>query len=204
MNPDAIVVFPAGIVPLDETGTKWRSTTYEENDAFGTLGGRDRVEAAALLVRRYPNAQLVTISHTLGRPAPSLAQVYASELRSLGVAAEKIRMEESSNTTQMGLRAALRLAKQNGWERLLFVSSGFHIPRIRAFLRTEGTSCMVECIASEPLLAEADQTFASRFSAIQRTDAYRKRLAAEARGIKALESGTYRSAGVEDKEERKA
>lgn len=200
MTPDAIIVFPAGIMPL--SGGGWRSTTYDESDAFGTLGGRDRVEATALLAKQYPDAYVVTTSHTLGRPAPSVAEVYAQELIALSVEPAKIIKEESSNTTQTALRAALQLAEKKGWTRLIFVSSGFHIPRIHAFFEAEHGTIVAEFFASEPALAENNPAFAARFAAVKKTPAYRLRLESEARGIEAIKSGAYRSAGAEDKQER--
>jgi len=201
MTPDAIIVFPGGIMPLEAGG--WRTTTYEEGDTFGTLGGQDRVEAAALLAKKYPNAYVVTTSHTLGRAAPSLADVYAQELLALGINNARIIKEESSNSTRAGLRAAMQLAEKRGWKRIIGISSGFHIPRIRAFFEQEHSPVEVEFIASEPVLTAADPSFVARFDAVQKTDAYQKRLAAEVRGIEALRSGAYHSAAAEDKEERK-
>lgn len=200
MTPDAIIVLPAGIMPLEAGG--WRSTTYEESDAFGTLGGRDRVEAAALLAKKYPNAYMVTTSHTLGRATPSLAEVYARELCELGVIRERIIEEESSNTTQAGLRAALQLAEKRGWGRLLFVSSGFHIPRIIAFFHREKSCISTEFISSESVLSTVDPAFAAQFAAVRKTAAYQARLASEARGLEALRAGFYHSASTEDKKER--
>lgn len=198
--PDAIIVLPAGIMPLPNGS--WRSTTYDESDAFGTLGGRDRVEATELLAKQYPDAYVVMTSHTLGRSTPSLAEVYAQELYELGIIRKRIIKEESSNTTQTGLLAALQLAEKRGWSRLICVSSGFHIPRIRAFFEQEHSNVAVEFIASEQVLMAADKRFATRFATIQKTVAYKKRLAAEAHGIAAIRNGTYRSAPTEDKKER--
>jgi hypothetical protein len=36
---------------LERVSIHWRTTTYEDSDAFGILGGRDRVEAAAVLAK---------------------------------------------------------------------------------------------------------------------------------------------------------
>lgn len=204
MSPDAIIILSGGVVSYETDGkTQWRSTTYDESDAFGTLGGRDRVEAAALLAKEYPGAYLMTTSHRLGRAAPSLAQVYAEELVALGVNRERIIEEEDSDTTQTGLRAALQIAEGKGWSRLLLVSSGFHMPRIRAFFEQEHSSLAVTFVASESVLMSADPAFVARFEAIQKTPAYQKRLAAEARGVEAIRRGTYHSAPPADKEERR-
>ena len=202
MNPDAIIVFSGGIVAYDKDGqTHWRTTTYDESDAFGTLGGRDRVEAAALLAKKYPNAYLVTTSHTLGRITPSLAQVYADELLALGVAQERIVEEEHSSTTKTAVDAALRLAQKKGWKRLLFLSSEFHLSRIAAFYEQTKSDIKATIISSESVL-ENDPAFARHFAEVKKSPAYQNRLAAEARGVDAVKNGTYRPAPFEDKKER--
>ena len=53
LKPDTIAVLQGGIVG-------GRSATYEDHDAFGTLGGRARVEAAALLAKQFPQAVVLT------------------------------------------------------------------------------------------------------------------------------------------------
>lgn len=204
MKSDTIIIFPAGIMPHENENGAWRTTTYEESDAFGTLGGRDRIEAVALLAKQHPKAYVVIPSHTSRQTVASLAEVYAQELCELGVSSERIIMEESSNSTLAGLRVALQLAKKRGWKYLVGVSSGFHIQRIRAFFEQEHSNVMVEFVASEQVLTSADPGFAERFAAIQKTTAYQTRLAAEARGIAAIKSGTYRPAPIEDKLERPA
>lgn len=202
MTPDAIVIFVAGIVPRLEGG--WRSTTYDESDTFGTLGGRDRIEAAALLAKQHPDAYVVMTSQKPESAVPNVSEVYAGELRALGVGQERIIEKENQNTTQSALQAALQLAGEREWTRLLFVSSGFHIPRIRAFFEQEHSTVTVEFVASEQVIEVADPGFAGRFAAIQQTASYQKRLAAEERGIEALRLGAYRSAPTEDKKERTA
>lgn len=203
LAPEAIIVFSGGIVAYKEGGrVHWRTTTYDDSDAFGTLGGRDRVEAAALLAKKYPNAYLITTSHRLGRITPSLAQVYAEELCVLGVARERIVQEEHSSTTKSAVDAVLRLAQNRGWERLLFVSSEFHLPRIAAFYEQVKSNIVVNFVSSESILLVADSTFAARFATVQKTPAYQLRLESERRGVAALEKGTYRAAPARDKKER--
>ena len=153
MIPDAIFVFSAGIVPL--RGGGWRVTTYEDSDAFGSLGGRDRVEATAILAKRYPGAYIVTTSRE-GNMTPSHAEIYSKELQALGVGRERIVCEENCHSTQTAVIEVLRLAKKRGWTRFMFVSSGFHIPRIRAFFDLEQSSTEVEFVASESVLAVAN------------------------------------------------
>jgi len=190
MTPDAIIVFSAGVMPL--TGGGWRTTTYDESDAFGILGGRDRVEAAALLAEKYSSAYLVTTS-----------QVYADELHALGIKQRRIVVkEEPSPTTQAAIAVALRLAQEKGWKQLLFLSSEFHLARIKAFYEQTKSDIKVTIVSSESVLARHDPAFAERFEEVKKSLAYQNRLAAEARGIVAIKNGTYRAAPVEDKKER--
>lgn len=202
MTSDAIVVFVAGIMPRLKGG--WRSTTYDDSDVFGTLGGRDRIEAAALLAKQYPNAYIVMTSQKPDNAVPSVSEVYARELCELGVTPGRIIEKAEQNNTSSAIRTGLQLAKERGWKRLMFVSSGFHMPRIRVFFEWEHSALAVEFVASEQVLVASDQGFAERFATIQKTAAYQKRLAAEERGIAAIKSGTYRPAQIEDKMERPA
>ncbi len=200
MSPDAIIIFSAGVMPLGAGG--WRTTTYDDKDAFGTLGGRDRVEAAVLLAKKYPNIYLVTTSHNLDRATPSLAQVYADELRALGVAPERIGQEERPSTTGSVVATALQLAQEKGWKHLLLLSNEYHLPRIAAFYKEAKSDIKVTIVSSESVLISHDPAFAERFAEVKKTSAYQARLAAEARGIAAIKGGTYRPAPIEDKKER--
>lgn len=205
MSPDAILILSGGAISYERDGqTQWRSTTYDESDAFGTLGGRDRVEAVALLAKEYPGAYLITTSHRLGRAVPSLAQVYADELQRFGIESGRIVQEERSSTTQTAIDAALQLAQEKGWKYLLFVSSGYHLPRIEAFYAQTKSDIAATTVSSESVLIQNDPAFAKYFENVKKTPAYQKRLASEARGVEAIRSGSYRSAPTEDKKERLA
>lgn len=203
MIPDAIIIFSGGIVVDEKEGQNhWRTTTYEERDAFGTLGGRDRVEAAVLLAKKYSNAYLVTTSHTLGRIDPSLAKVYASELHTLGVEPGRIMQEERSSTTQTAVAEALRLAQEKGWKHIILLSSEFHLPRVVAFYEQTKNDIEATAISSESVLTKENPAFAEYFEKMKKSPAYQKRLVAERRGLKAIKKDTYRPAQSKDKQER--
>ena len=202
MKPDAIVIFSGGVMPREDGG--WRTTTYEEADAFGTIGGRDRVEATALLAHEYPEAPIVTTCQRMDQTLPTLATTYAEELESLGVPPERIIKEEVSINTGTSIQEVLHLAQKKGWRRLLFLSSEFQIPRMKAFFEHAQSDCEALFVSSESVLSKNDPTFAERFARVKESPAYQTRLAAEARGIEAIRSGTYHAASVEDKKERAA
>ena len=200
MSPDAIIIFSAGVMPLEGGG--WRTTTYNESDTFGTMGGRDRVEAAALLAKQYPNAYLVTTCQRMDYVLPTLASTYAEELCALGVPNERIIKEEVSINTGTSVEQIMRIAQEKKWKQLLLLSSEFQLPRIEAFYEQEKSDIKATMVSSESVLIKHDPAFAERFEEVKKTLEYQKRLAAEARGVAAVKSGTYRPAPIEDKKER--
>jgi len=203
MTPDAIIILSGGAVVHEKEGRiEWRTTTYCESDGFGTLGGRDRVEAGAMLAQKYPDAYLVTTSHRPTNEPPTLAQIYADELVDLGVSRERILEEERSTTTETAVRWTVELAREKGWQHLIFVSSGYHLSRVAAFYELTGASATADFVSSESVLTDTDPAFATRFAEVQKTTAYQTRLAYEARGLSALQAGTYLNAPPEDKLER--
>lgn len=206
MTPDAIIIFSAGLVSYedDKGEVHWRSTTYKENDGFGTMGGRDRVEAAALLAKKYPDAYLVTTCQRMDGSPPSHASVYAGELIALGVPQERIVQEDISTNVWSSIQQLVLIAQEKGWKHLLLLSSEYQLSRIKAFYEEEKCDVEVVTISSESVLGENDPTFIEYFESVKKTPSYQKRLVAETRGVVAVKNGTYRPAPIEDKMERPA
>ncbi len=177
---DTIAVLQGGVI-------NGRSATYKDGDAFGTLGGRARVEAAALLAKQFPQAVALTTDAT-----------NASELRELGVAPERIVFAESAGGNTF---ASLKTIAARARGTVGIVSSEYHLPRVRAFCALLAFG-KVEYISAEAVLAAADPAFQKTFDEVKKTPAYQLRLESEARGIEAIQRGDYRPAGVGDKQER--
>ena len=199
-TPDAVVIFSGGCMPREGGGS--RATTYDEKDGFGTLGGEDRVRAGAYLAQTYPNATVVTTCKRLDGVLPTLATIYADELIALGVPRERIVTEELSVNTGTSVTQVIALATERGWQDLFFVSSGFQIPRIKAFFEAAKSDLSVTFVTSESVITEHDPAFAPYFAEVEARPEYATRLAAEARGIEAIKNGTYQVARIEDKKER--
>lgn len=206
MTPDAIIVLSAGSVAekLPTGEIIYRSTTYAEGDAFGTLGGLARVQAAALLAGKYPHAFLVTTGKE-GPDGMSAARIQKSELETLGISPERIILDESSVNTKTQIEESLRIARERGWRRALFVSNEYQIERIRAFVEhlPEHPACEILYQSAEDVLAKDDPAFAAEFVRVKKSEPYLRRLATEARGVSAIKDGSYRSAPAVDKMERK-
>jgi len=105
--------------------------------------GGDRLLTGVRLLRQGKAAALITsgaqISFTAGDPAPPealSAKVLAEEL---GISARQIHTNANSKTTAEEARDIGRLAKQQGWKRVLLVTSAFHMQRsLASFERSSG------------------------------------------------------------------
>jgi uncharacterized SAM-binding protein YcdF (DUF218 family) len=201
MNPQAIIILTGGTI-MDQNG-EYHSTSYSDGDAFGTLGGYARVEAASILALKYPDALLVTTGMGSGDGvAPSHAKVMENELIALGIPERRIILEEKSTNSKSGLLEILILAERYRWERIIVISSEYHVPRVHAMWEMINSSVKADFIAAEDILQSSQPEFGKIFEELKKTPAYIKRLESEAHGLKALRSGTYESAKTEDKKER--
>lgn len=203
---DVIIVLSGGSVAEKDPQTgrvTYRSTTYAESDAFGTLGGYARVQAAAKLAKTYPDAFLIAT----GKEGPnnkSHANIQAAELIVLGVPRERIVLEESSVNTKTQIEESLRIVRERGWQRVLFVSNEYQIERMRAFVEhlPERSAREIAYQSAEDILAKDDPAFATEFVRIKASEPYQRRVAAEARGVEAIRNGTYHLSSPGDKRER--
>ncbi len=201
-NPDAIIILSGGTVADTKSGSvQYRSSTYEDSDAFGVLGGRARVEAAAILARRYTQASIVATSRRLDG-GPSAASTVAHELQELGVPASCIVLEEESVNTQTALAASAELARVHQWKHLLFVTNEYHIPRVTYMWQHSSADTQAQFVPAEAVLSEQDPAFALQFSKIVTLPSYAQRVASEKAGLEALHSGMYHAAPSESKLER--
>jgi uncharacterized SAM-binding protein YcdF (DUF218 family) len=181
---DTIIVLSGGVIKKDG---ELRSATYQEEDSFGTLGGYARVQAASALAKEYPHALIVTTSKPRFEGELSGAAVLEKELRALGVKNHIVLEERSSNTREQ-IDNALRLAQGT----TSIVTNEYHIPRVKAFLgERKATVLSAEKILNDP-----------SFETLRNTEPYKRRLASEAKGLKAYMEGTYSAADQKAKLEK--
>lgn len=101
----------------------------------------DRLLAAAMLARRFPEASLVVTGGTgqilpRGRPAMSNAARGAAILEGLGVAPGRIIVEGASRNTVENARLSHALVRPGPEDRWVLVTSAFHMGRsVRSFER---------------------------------------------------------------------
>jgi hypothetical protein len=139
--PDALLIF-AGAMTYDETRgeyvTAWFDT-HDENSALSIgvslpSGGRDRVRAAYELHRLFPQAYLVAMSKTRDATKPTYASVTAKELIEIGVARDRILLQEISIDTVTELKQTARLSIEYGWSNIALIVSQWQVPRAEALL----------------------------------------------------------------------
>ncbi len=201
IRPNAIIIPTGGTVRSVDGG--YRSTSYEDGDSFGVLGGYARVEAASILGKMYPDTKIVPGGKGIrDQFVPSHAAVMESELVKLGIAPSRIIREENSTTTLNGMSEAESLSKKLGWSDIIIVTNEYHVPRLSAMWKTLKSSVRANIVVAEDVITSVRPEFEKEFGVVKQTPAYIKRLASEADGLAALHSGTYKTASIGDKKER--
>ena len=167
--PGAIVILSGGTKKcVNKSGAiSYASTTYEDGDAFGLLGGYARVEAGAILARKFPKAFVITTS-CRGLNEPTHASIMAEELKKLGVFASRIVLEEKSTNTLSQIIETLDIVFQRRWENIFFITNKYHVPRVRALYgyvmdntldnKKNKKKYVVNFISAESILSDFDET----------------------------------------------
>jgi uncharacterized SAM-binding protein YcdF (DUF218 family) len=115
---------------------------------FGAAVRADGLPSAALLRRigygfdaaqAFPDAP-VLCSGGVGRAGPSEASVMVEVLTRRGLAAGRLIVDEVSLDTLQSVAVAARTARAEGHERVVAVSDGYHLPRIRLLLAVLGVA----------------------------------------------------------------
>ena len=129
---DAVVVLGGIIDPA-------ASSASGELELTGT--GDRIVRAAALL--RSGQARVVLLSGGLIHPRPgehSEAERLATYLREEGISPDRIVIEGRSRNTRENAVESARIVSENGWHRLLLLTSAWHAPRALGCFRAVGLS----------------------------------------------------------------
>jgi uncharacterized SAM-binding protein YcdF (DUF218 family) len=105
-----------------------------------TLGGADRLIAAAALARRYPNARILFTGGSANLIWGDAKEAdYAAEiLLSLGVPKDRLLLERESRNTYENAVFSKALVMPKPGERWLLVTSAYHMPRSVGLFRKAG------------------------------------------------------------------
>ena len=195
MEKDVIIILSAGVIPYWENkinDISYKLTSYEHFDNFGTLGGKDRAIAGAIIAKKFPLAKILVTSSSAKEGAPSHAEVMRNELIFLGVNENRIILEQVSTNLTSQLKESINISKKNNWMNVLFLTSEFHVARTQLMVNMIlFDQLTVEIVSSESILIANDKNFLEEFKKIKKTKNYLKRIKNERSGIKALKEGFY-------------
>src|SRR3989344_5384080 len=193
---------------------KYRPDAYSNLDNKGSIGGgHARVIATAELGKYFPDVKLVTTSAP-EKTDESLARIYAKELESLEIPVEQIILEEKSTDTLTELIEMIKIARNNAWESVAVLTSEQHIERASEMLNHleelaislnkmdeefslafeyfgKGKKLQVRFLKAEEILPMRDKRYEKIIEAMRNSEAYKKSVEAEKRGIKRIREGTY-------------
>ena len=127
---------------------------------FGAKVQPDGSPSAALLrrigcglaaARAHPAAK-VLCSGGAGPAGPSEAAVMARHLAAVGIAPERLILDEASLSTLANVAATAREVAHGRHPHVVACSDAYHLPRIRLLLRLEGVDCVAGPLAEGPPL----------------------------------------------------
>ena len=99
-----------------------------------------RLITAAELARRHPDAPVIVSGGPRESDGSSEASVSAAMLQTMGVAAERIRIEDRSLSTSENARLTAALIGNSRTEHWALVTSAFHMPRAIGAFREAGVN----------------------------------------------------------------
>lgn len=108
-------------------------------DGTPSLALADRVATAATLEVQLGHPALLMSGGVVGDVSePRVMRAHAA---ALGVPEDRVMLDESGANTAASLRELARVAKERGWERIVVVSHGHHLARVRLACRRVGLDC---------------------------------------------------------------
>jgi hypothetical protein len=200
----AIVVLGGG---LTKENNKWRTTAFsDKGDNFGICGGRLRVVAASLLYKKRVG-RLIISSGGKGQlknipNVPAVSIVVKNELIDLGVPAEKIIEENSSDNTFQQLLGFNKIINKNNLGKIIIISNKFHLPRLQAMIKCNsklfGLKRMIDNSklelksAEEILLKYEPDIWRKIIEKAYKSKEMKERVELENKGICQIKDGTYK------------
>jgi uncharacterized SAM-binding protein YcdF (DUF218 family) len=129
-DPDGMIVLGGGINPEVSTA----------RDSIEVTGSAGRIFAVADLARRFPRSRVVVSggSGDLHDPLAIEAPLTVRLLERLGVATERIILEDHSRNTAENAAFTRELLQPKAGERWLLITSAYHMPRAVGCFRNVG------------------------------------------------------------------
>lgn len=185
----------------DEKNGNWRTTNFSEGDNFGVMGDRLRVVAACYLHKDNPRRMIIVLggrgqlSNIPG--APTVASVIKKELAELNVPENLIVTEENSSNTYHQLLELKNIVQEMRLQKLIVVSSRYHLPRVQAMLenlpelKTLRGICEINFVSAEDVVAPRDERWREIIKSVYESEDMKARIRLEEKGTKDIKEGKY-------------
>lgn len=219
-KPDAVFILTGAMKDNRAPGEENLKTQRYESGSFSDVdqnsglatGGKDRMLAAAELQRTYSETTIVPMSRTRSMELPTYAAVMRTELERRGVPSESILEESDSVDTITSFKQAARFIEEHGWKQVVFLSSGWHLPRSQAlfnhienFADTEDEEGLltrfadkirsgelkVQFVSSDAILSAVSEHYRSLFKKVNQDPGILSRVALENKALDQIRSGNY-------------
>lgn len=190
-NEKFLLFILSGSLRKDAAGV-WHTTMWGDVSEFPVVGDRLRIEAVALFYKNNPETQIVVLGGcgTLCvAGAPAISGVMKRELVELGVPADAIvRESETRNTLEQIRYIQSLVTNHRSLDTVFILSNRYHLPRIKAMLG----DFTVKLLGAEDVLLQYEPArWRATLEAAERSPLMIEIVASEARGVEALERGTY-------------
>ncbi|MDP2586985.1 MAG: YdcF family protein [Candidatus Komeilibacteria bacterium] len=204
-KPEKIIIILGGGLVKNPDNSFRTARFNETGDNSGLIGGGARVDAAAYLLQEDSERLIIAsggqgILPGIGQH-PDISKVIKNELLALGVEEKKIIEENKSDTTYQQLIELKKLLTDKNVIEVVMITNQWHLPRVQAMI--EGNADFkdfyqkINCqflTAEEIVIKEAPEQWQKIIEAAYQSPAMQERLAAEERGIKQINEGTYKYA----------
>jgi hypothetical protein len=197
MEQDVTIVV-IGAYPHFKDG-KWQTSGVgDPGDHAGATFDRFRVLAGFALSQKYPNAKLLLSGGAQHEGEPSCAKVLEDELSELGVAKERMELEERSQSVHQQLYEIGKLAGEKHLPHLLIITNDWHHPRLKAMMEHAPKLEMWKDISWERIDAEqvmldsGNADWAAMVAAERSHPKFAERVGMEEQGVRDVIAGVYR------------
>ncbi|MFA6322259.1 MAG: YdcF family protein [Candidatus Buchananbacteria bacterium] len=202
MNTEAAIIILGGGLVKNENG-HWRTANFNEGDYAGITGDYLRVEAGAYYLQNNPQSLVIASGgysqFKEDEGAPTLAQVIADELRSLGVPPERIILEDRSISTYTQLLEVAKILRDRGINEATIISNEYHLPRIREFidqrpeLREMFKGVDINIESAEKIVLESDpRRWEKEIKDAYSSPDMQHRIAMEEKGVEDMRKSNYK------------
>lgn len=200
---DAIALLPAGI--KQEPSGKWVSTDLSEaDDKLGAPGGKLRILAATLLLKKNPKAFIITgggkgrdISAGFSGTRPLLAEILRDELIAEGISLDRIKLEWNSNSTYQELIEIEHITQELDVRELTLVTNLYSLPRLQSMIEVKfpylRAHQALRIVAAEDVLVKDDpHIWQEKIEEEYRSEYLKRRAEKEQKGVEEIHADTYR------------